>query len=395
MLNQDTLREATRLTQAGQLTEATSLLQRMLRGERAPAAASPAPGHICLPGRTPPTIDLNANDVAGRAARAGAPTAPRRRRPLFDRAKDGTWLGLRGVKHAPASMTDIVPEGAEFIEGTYSNPAGSRTYKLFVPTGYHGQPLPLIVLLHGCTQSPDDFAAGTRMNFLAEEQGCFVVYPAQCRASNQSKCWNWFRTADQQRGAGEPSLIAGITREVMRDYSVDAKRVYVCGLSSGAAAAVIMAATYNDLYAAVGIHSGLAYGAATDMPSAFSAMRHGASGLKGISGEGPAVPAIIFHGDRDTTVHPNNGGQVLEQATGNMSTQKTLHRGQIPGGHAYTRTTHTDASGREILEYWNIHGAAHAWSGGSPAGSYTDPQGPDATREMLRFFLGHSLISHE
>ena len=395
MLNQDTLREATRLTQAGQLTEATSLLQRMLRGERAPAAASPAPGHICLPGRTPPTIDLKANDVAGHAARAGAPTAPRRRRPLFDRAKDGTWLGLRGVKHAPASMTDIVPEGAEFIEGTYSNPAGSRTYKLFVPTGYHGQPLPLIVMLHGCTQSPDDFAAGTRMNFLAEEQGCFVVYPAQCRASNQSKCWNWFRTADQQRGAGEPSLIAGITREVMRDYSVDAKRVYVCGLSSGAAAAVIMAATYNDLYAAVGIHSGLAYGAATDMPSAFSAMRHGASGLRGISGEGPAVPAIIFHGDRDTTVHPNNGGQVLEQATGNMSTQKTLHRGQIPGGHAYTRTTHTDAAGREILEYWNIRGAAHAWSGGSPAGSYTDPQGPDATREMLRFFLGHSLISHE
>ena len=135
MLNQKTLREATRLTQAGQLTEAAALLQRMLRGERAPAAASPAPGHICLPGRTPPTIDLEANDVAGRAARAGAPTAPRRRRPLFDRAKDGTWLGLRGVKQAPASMTDIVPEGAEFIEGTYSNPAGSRTYKLFVPTG--------------------------------------------------------------------------------------------------------------------------------------------------------------------------------------------------------------------------------------------------------------------
>ena len=179
MLNQDTLREATRLTQAGQLTEATALLQRMFRGERAPAAASPAPGRIRLPGRTPPTIDLEANDVeADRAARTAAPTAsPRRRRPLFDRAKDGTWLGLRGVKRAPASLTDIVPEGAKFIEGTYSNPAGSRTYKLFVPTGYQGQPLPLIVMLHGCTQSPDDFAAGTRMNFIAEEQNCLVVYP--------------------------------------------------------------------------------------------------------------------------------------------------------------------------------------------------------------------------
>jgi poly(hydroxyalkanoate) depolymerase family esterase len=394
MLNQDTLREATRLTQAGQLTEATALLQRMFRGERAPAAASPAPGRTHLQGHTPPIIDLEANDVeADRAARAGVPTAsPRRRRPLFDRAKDGTWLGLRGVKHAPALQTDIVPERAKFIEGTYSNSAGSRTYKLFVPTGYQEQPLPLIVMLHGCTQSPDDFAAGTRMNFIAEEQNCLVVYPAQLSDANPSKCWNWFRSTDQQRGAGEPSLIAGITRQVMKDYSVDPKRVFVAGLSAGGAAAAVMGATYNDLYAAVGIHSGLAYGAATDMPSAFAAMRQGGGpGRRDISSGGPPVPAIIFHGDRDTTVHPNNGGQVLEQAIGMASTQKTVHRGQIPGGHKYTRTVHTDAGGREILEHWNIHGAAHAWSGGSPAGSYTDQDGPDATREMLRFFLGHSL----
>jgi poly(3-hydroxybutyrate) depolymerase len=180
----------------------------------------------------------------------------------------------------------------------------------------------------------------------------------------------------------------------MRDYSVDPKRVYVGGLSAGAAAAAIMGATYNDLYAAVGIHSGLACGAATDMPSAFAAMRQGGGpGRSVISGGGPPVPAIIFHGDRDTTVHPNNGGQVLEQAMGTTSTQKKVHRGQIPGGHAYTRTTHIDGGGREILEHWIIHGAGHAWSGGCPAGSYTDPQGPDATREMLRFFLGHSLHS--
>lgn len=391
MLNQDTLREATRLTQAGQLTEATALLQRMFRSERAPAAASAARGRIRLPGRTPAAIDLEANDVeADRAARTGAPTASRRL-PLFDRAKDGTWLGLRGVKRAPASLADIVPEGAKFIDGVYSNPAGSRTYKLFVPTGYQGQPLPLIVMLHGCTQSPDDFAAGTRMNFIAEEQNCLVVYPAQRSDANPSKCWNWFRSADQQRGAGEPSLIAGITRQIMQDYSVDPKRVYVAGLSAGGAAAAVMGATYNDLYAAVGIHSGLAYGAATDMPSAFAAMRQGAGpGRRSVSGGAP-VPAIIFHGDRDTTVHPNNGGQVLEQAVGTASTQKIVHRGQIPGGHEYTRTIHTDAGGRGILEHWNIHGAAHAWSGGSPAGSYTDPQGPDATRELLRFFLGHSL----
>jgi poly(hydroxyalkanoate) depolymerase family esterase len=395
MLNQDTIREATRLTHAGQLAEATALLQRMLRGDRAPDATSHAPERASLPGREPPTIDAKANDVEQTASAPPARAAsapPRGRPPLFDRAKDGSWLGMRGVKRTPPATSDIVPEGARFIEGTYSNPAGSRAYKLFVPSRYQGQPLPLVVMLHGCTQSPDDFAAGTRMNFIAEEQTCFVVYPAQRSEANQSKCWNWFRSADQQRDAGEPSLIAGITRQIMRDYSVDPKRVYVAGLSAGAAAAAIMAATYNDLYAAVGIHSGLACGAATDMPSAFAAMRQGGgAGRRIISGGGPAVPVIIFHGDRDTTVHPNNGGQVLEQAIGTTSTQKKVRRGQIPGGHAYTRTTHTDAGGREILEHWNIHGAGHAWSGGSPAGSYTDPRGPDATREMLRFFLAHPL----
>jgi poly(hydroxyalkanoate) depolymerase family esterase len=395
MLNQDTLREATRLTQAGQLAEATALLQRMLRGERAADTTTRTRGRVSLTDREPPTIDAKVNDIENtdRAHLARVPSfAPRRLQPLFDRAKDGSWLGMRGAKRIPPSTPDIVPEGAKFIESAYSNPAGSRSYKLFVPSGHQGQPLPLVVMLHGCTQSPDDFAAGTRMNFIAEEQTCFVVYPAQRSDANPSKCWNWFRRTDQRRDEGEPSLIAGITRQVMCDYSVDPKRVYIGGLSAGAAAAAIMGATYDDLYAAVGIHSGLACGAATDIPSAFAAMRQGGGpDRRIISGNGRPIPAIIFHGDRDTTVHPNNGDQVLEQAMGRTSTHKNVYRGQIPGGHAYTRTTHIDTGGRKILEQWNIHGAGHAWSGGSPSGSYTDPQGPDATREMLRFFLAHSL----
>ena len=195
---------------------------------------------------------------------------------LLARTKQRSGLGLRGdSRRAPPSTSDMVPEGARFIEGSYSIAAGSRAYRLFIPSRYQGQPLPLVVMLHGCTQSPEDFAAGTRMNFIAEEQTCFVVYPAQPGAANQSKCWNWFRAADQQRGRGEPSLIAGITRQIMRDYSVDPKRVYVGGLSAGAAAAAVMGATYDDLYAAIGVHSGLACGAATDLPSAFVAMRQG------------------------------------------------------------------------------------------------------------------------
>jgi poly(hydroxyalkanoate) depolymerase family esterase len=247
-------------------------------------------------------------------------------------------------------------------------------------------------MLHGCTQSPEDFAAGTRMNFIAEEQTCFVVYPAQRSEANHAKCWNWFRATDQRRGKGEPSLIAGITRKVMRDYSVDPNHVYVAGLSAGAAAAAVMGATYTDLYAAIGVHSGLACGAAVDLPSAFVAMRQGGgSDHRAIPGDEPPVPTIIFHGDRDTTVHPKNGDRILEQAMKTTIPQRKVHRGQVPGGHSYTRTIHSDARGRGILEHWNIHGAGHAWSGGSPVGSYTDPRGPDAAREMLRFFLEHSL----
>lgn len=396
MLDQNIIREATRLTRAGQLVEATALLQRMLRGERAPDAPSRTGGRIALIGRAPLIIDAKANAVEeetdSHPKLEPAPSAqPRMLRELPDRKRGRSGIGLRGeIKRAPLSTPNIVPDGARFIEGTYSSPAGSRAYRLFIPSGYQERPLPLVVMLHGCTQSPDDFAAGTRMNFIAEEQNCFVVYPAQSSQANRSKCWNWFRRVDQQRGRGEPSLIAGITRQIMDDYSVDRKRVYVGGLSAGAAAAAIMGATYGDLYAAIGIHSGLACGVATDLPSALIAMRQGASDRDVIFGGRP-VPTIIFHGDGDTIVHPDNGNQILERCVGTMSTKK-VHRGQVPGGHAYTRTILRDASGREMFEHWNIHGAGHAWSGGSPAGSYTDPRGPDATREMLRFFLEHSLL---
>jgi len=394
MLNQDIVREATRLTRAGQLVEATALLQRMLQGGSAPTPESRSASQARLPRLDPLTIDATANVVEEREAPQIAPirSAQGRRRSLpLDGMRDFSGLGLRSpITRAPLSPSDIVPEGTRFIAGTFSNAAGSRTYKLFIPSRCQGQRLPLIVMLHGCTQSPDDFAAGTRMNFLAEEQNCFVVYPEQPSGANQSKCWNWFRTSDQRRGGGEPSMIAGITRQIMRDHVIDPKRVYVAGLSAGGAAAAIMGATYSDLYAAVGIHSGLACGAASDLPSAFAAMRQG-GGSKAVADGKTSVPTIVFHGDRDTTVHPKNGDQIIEQSARATSPTTKVLRGRVPHGHAYTRTILIDGAGRAISEHWNIDGAGHAWSGGSPAGSYTDPQGPDATREMLRFFLEHSL----
>ncbi|MEH2488560.1 extracellular catalytic domain type 1 short-chain-length polyhydroxyalkanoate depolymerase [Bradyrhizobium sp. AZCC 2230] len=392
MLNQNMISEATRLTRAGHLVEATALLQRMLRGESA-SEPSGSTARVSPARLEPPTINVTANVAEEKESRrtARVSPAPLQRRSIaqFDRLKDFPGLNLRGpMTRAPPATTDIAPEGTRFIAGTFRSAAGSRTYKLFIPSRSQGEPLPLVVMLHGCTQSPDDFAAGTRMNFLAEEQNCFVVYPEQPSGANQSKCWNWFRTGDQQRNGGEPSLIAGITRQIMQDYPIDPNRVYVAGLSAGGAAAAIMGATHADLYAAVGIHSGLACGAASDLPSAFVAMRQG--GGKARNG-GPSVPIIVFHGDRDTTVNPNNADRIVEQSATGMRSKAI--EGRVPDGHGYTRTILTHADGRVVSEHWNVHGAGHAWAGGSPAGSYTDPRGPDATREMLRFFLDHSLGS--
>lgn len=278
-----------------------------------------------------------------------------------------------------------VPGDARFVSGSYANHAGSRQYKLYVPSSYHGQAMPLLVMLHGCTQDPDDFAAGTQMNQLAEEQQYFVLYPAQSQSANQAKCWNWFSAIDQQRGQGEPSIIAGMTEQVMAQYPVIAEQVYVAGLSAGGAMAVIVGTLYPNLFAAVGVHSGLPYGSAQDLPSALTAMKRGASSMS-VASAPAAQPIIVFHGDSDTTVNPRNGEQVMAQRLSPQQGQADIRSGDVPNGHRYTRTTHTGADGKPLGEHWLVHGAGHAWSGGSADGSYTDARGPNASREMLRFF---------
>jgi poly(hydroxyalkanoate) depolymerase family esterase len=262
---------------------------------------------------------------------------------------------------------------SRFIKRSFTNAAGTRVYKTYRPARYRGQSLPLVVMLHGCGQTPEDFAAGTRMNRLADELGFIVVYPAQARSANPSRCWNWFSPRHQSRDGGEPALIAGITRQVMARYNVEARRVYVAGLSAGGAMAAILGATYPELYAAVGVHSGLPYASARDSASALAAMRGHRAGA---AAPRPAVPTIVFHGDRDSIVHHRNGEYGFDAAA--LRPEKSE-----AGGRAYTRTVHP---GRPRLEHWLVHGAGHAWSGGDAAASYADPAGPDATREMLRFF---------
>jgi poly(hydroxyalkanoate) depolymerase family esterase len=387
--------EATRLTREGRLAEATALIQRVLHGI-SPAQAAQAP-----PAAVP---DRRIVDVDPATGEPIAPRAPPEHAGGTGKPADGMKETLRGLlgrlgaeaprpvpggrrRHAPARAPEPLPEGARFAPETFAGEAGSRSYKLYVPASLAaGGAPPLVVMLHGCTQSPDDFAAGTRMNALAEELGLLVAYPAQSQSANAQRCWNWFNPADQQRDAGEPSLIAGITRQVIGAYGADARRVYVAGLSAGGAKAAIMGMAYPELYAAVGVHSGLACGAARDIPSAFTAMRQG--GPVPASRGRRIVPTIVFHADGDTTVHPVNGDHVIAQSgAGSLKTE--VHRDQVPGGHAWTRTLHKDAEGRVLLEQWLVHGGGHAWSGGSTNGSYTDPRGPDASRAMLRFFLEH------
>jgi poly(hydroxyalkanoate) depolymerase family esterase len=273
-----------------------------------------------------------------------------------------------------------------FSEGSFTNAAGTRSYKLYVPSSYQGDtPAALVVMLHGCTQDPDDFARGTQMNALAEETGCLVVYPAQSFQANSSRCWNWFNDVDQKRDQGEPSIIAGITREIMDKYNINPAQVYVAGLSAGGAMATIMGTLYPDLYAAVGVHSGLPYASARDLPSALAAMQ---GQLQRQNKPGRAIPIIVFHGDQDHTVHPTNGDELMVHAR-DAAAGMAVEPGQVPDGHAFTRTMHKRADGKVHGEHWVIHGAGHAWSGGSARGTYTDGKGPDASREMMRFFSTH------
>lgn len=365
LLHRADMFEALRLTREGKLTEAMTVL----RGGSSEA---------------PPT-DLKSDEERqpGNVGRAAFIDLV----PPSDPA--GAWS--EGVAAKSDGHKAKTTGTSSFEYHAVQNAAGKRRFKLYTPASYHGQPLPLIVMLHGCTQSPDDFAAGTRMNELAEQQTFFVAYPEQPESANPSKCWNWFNEGDQGRNLGEPLLIAELTRQIMREYAVDRERVYVAGMSAGGAAAAIMGATYPDLYAAVGIHSGLACGAARDMPSAFSAMRQGAPAAHRLVRNERIVPTIVFHGDRDTTVNPVNGDQVIEQASGGPGVRTSVSRGTTPAGIAFTRTTRYDAKDRSIGEQWGLQGIGHAWSGGSAKGSFTDSRGPDASAEFVRFFLEHRL----
>ena len=360
-----TMQEALSLMRSGDLRAATRAIQQGLQS-RAPQQPRHAADAIDAPfeviheradGTAPPVADAREATAAQRAA---------------GRAGDAT-------------------SDENFRAHRFTCDAGSLGYKLYIPPALDAAVRPpLLVMLHGCTQSPDDFARGTRMNALARQQGYVVAYPAQSPKSNAGRCWNWFRSGDQQRGRGEPALLAALTAHLVDRHRLDARRVYAAGLSAGGAMAAVLGHTYPEVYAALGVHSGLPHLAAHDLPSALAAMRQAS---QPVSASPERIPVIVFHGDRDGTVDPCNGDAVLAQSLGSTQSDPArsgvtaaVSRGSTPGGHAHTRTLYTDAGGAVVAEQWVVHGAGHAWFGGDPSGSYTDPAGPDASAQMLRFF---------
>ncbi len=297
----------------------------------------------------------------------------------------------------------------------HSGPAGSLPYFVYTPAHYAaGKPVPLVVMLHGCDQTAEEFAAITRMNELAEQHQFIVAYPQQTSGNNRSRCWNWFTSLNQMREHGEPAMIAGIVREIVlgkNGWSIDPRRIYVGGLSAGGAMAVILGATYHELFAAIGVHSGLEYRAATSMMEGLRVMRGGSPdplkrGEAAYAAMGPlarVIPLIVFHGTHDRVVNVANGEALVQQwmHTNRLASQGTyvaqidapthVETGRVPGGRAYRVYTWADTKGREVQKYWRIDGLRHGWSGGSPGSRYADPQGPDASLALYQFFMRHQL----
>ena len=377
---------ATQLTRKGRLKEATAAIQRALRGT---PAANPPP--VSMPGGLRPQASPLVLDGCVFEVHNEVPQP-------------------QSAKPTPTSNTGNGTEA--FISGTHTHAGLTRRYKLYQPPNQGGKALPLIVMLHGCTQNPDDFATGTAMNTRACEQGFFVLYPEQPQEANPSRCWNWFKHNHQQRGRGEPALLASLTQAVMRQHDMDARRIYVAGLSAGGAMAAIVAQAYPELFAAVGVHSGLPNGSASNVAEALMVMQSGKiqfitpakAARASAAPKAPLqpkipIPTIVFHGDQDQTVHPRNGEQVIAAALagaagadprGNFPPgSMRVEQGVSPQGRRYTRSTQHGDQGQTLTEHWLVHGAGHAWSGGHGQGSYTDATGPDATREMLRFFFEH------
>lgn len=375
------VRRATTATRAGNLGEATRLIQQAITGQPAPAAKTE--GTTVSPPRHRSRLHPDAEDAEIVDA-PGSNPADGKRRPLSAVVRSLRESGRANGPVQPLPGEPVIPDGAAFLVRTYSCAAGSRGYRLYVPASAKDGVLGLVVMLHGCGQTPEDFATGTRMNAVAESHRLLVAYPAQTAPHNPNGCWNWFRPEDQHRGAGEPAIIAGLTRAVAAEFGVAPDEVFIAGLSAGGAMAAVMAESYPELYAAVGVHSGVAVGSARDAHTAFAAMRGGPVAQTTAGKPSAGTRMIVFHGTADPTVHPSNALRLAERAASGAASGRPERR---EGSRRAATRSVTVLPGSGAVELWMIDGAGHAWSGGNHTGTFTDAAGPDASSEMVRFFL--------
>ena len=365
------MRRATRLTRKGKPLAATSALQKALSEALSGTTAKRPKPKRSAPSRARPS---------GKPApkRATAPSGRKRQTPNaytapFTIPRPTTRARVKRTAPAP-----LVAPGAQYVWRTHSGPHGTRRYRLYVPAKLPEGPRPLLVMLHGCTQGADDFARGTRALEAAERHGVLVALPEQDRAANAMACWNWFEPAHQDAGYGEPAVLLGIVRNITAKHAVDPRRVFVAGLSAGGAMAAVLGAVAPDTFAAIGVHSGLPYRSARDVSSAMKVMRSGAGRTPAIGPRADAPRTFIVHGTADGTVSPRNADRLF--AAMGRGEAETERRGRV----GITRLVR---GGRIVAEDWRVAGLGHAWSGGAPGASYTDPDAPDVTDAMLRFFL--------
>ncbi len=321
---------------------------------------------------------------------SGAGKIKRRMGAVIRRLRDMPTLATGPATRAGGGqMPPRIPSEAQYLTRRHRSAAGSRSFRLYLPASHPDRPKGLILMLHGCNQTPEDFAIGTHMNVLAEKHGLALAYPAQSKRQNRGACWNWFKPRHQMRGTGESAILAALTRKLMREFGLGRDDVFVAGLSAGGAMATILADVYPDVFAAAGVHSGLARGAAWDTLSAMSAMHSGGAptGIAAIAvtRAGP-VRRIIFQGADDRTVNPLNAGFIVAAEMGEDVAPTRVGKRSVRG-RDYSRSFYADPKGAVLIELWMIEGSGHAWSGGRAAGSYTDTKGPDASAQMVRFFL--------
>ena len=388
--------------------QANYVLRKVLGLVRTPEASPPAPAARSGTGEMvpaePTVVPLRESQSGPANDAAFAPGPP----PQL-------YLDREPASPAPAARPAPTPRPASFTRHTFQFANTPYAYRLYQParadSSAASAPLPLVIMLHGCKQDAADFAQGTAMNELAELHDCIVLYPEQQAKANALRCWNWFDTAHQGRDMGEPGMLAALTRKVLKGHNADPARVYIAGLSAGGAMAAVMAGLYPELYAAVGVHSGVPTGAASGVISALSVMRRGARPAASTGEPESVMPTIVFHGGADRTVHPENGEQIVNAALSTLDACGVILKktevaqdgaagevnGEVDGdaddaavGRDAFRTVYSAADGKSYVEYWEVGTGPHAWSGGNPAGSFTDPEGPDASRAMLAFFLQHS-----